>query len=149
MTQANAPATALVQARRWAARLVSLRDGLRLRVVLVLVGVTALVLYVLPGLPAPAAHWPMWDVQVYWWGGQQAVAGGRVLYAPGAPFSFTYPPFAALLFAAGLALPFTALMGLVTGISLLALGVTGAIAFRELGWRGARRLGVRLSAPRF
>jgi hypothetical protein len=39
---------------------------------------------------------------------------------------FTYPPFAALLFAAGCALPFTTLMGLVTGISVLALRVTAA-----------------------
>ena len=44
---------------------------------MVLVGVTALVVYVLPGLPAPAAHWPLWDVRVYWWGGQQAAAGRR------------------------------------------------------------------------
>ena len=58
-------------------------------------------MYVLPGLPAPAAHWPLWDVRVYWWGGRQAAAGGGALYAPGAPFSFTYPPFAALLFSAG------------------------------------------------
>ena len=36
---------------------------------------------------------------MYWWGGQQAAAGGGALYAPGAPFNFTYPPFAALLFA--------------------------------------------------
>jgi alpha-1,2-mannosyltransferase len=35
-------------------------------------------------------------------------------------------------------------MGLVTRISVLALCVTVAIAFRELGWRGARRLGATL-----
>jgi hypothetical protein len=35
-------------------------------------------------------------------------------------------------------------MGLVTGISVLALCVTVAIAFRELGWRGAPRLGATL-----
>ena len=98
MTQANAPVTALTQARRWAARLVSLRDGPRKRVALVPVGLAALVVYVLPGLLAPAAHWPLWDVRVYWWGGQQATAGGGALYAPGAPFIFTHPPFAALLF---------------------------------------------------
>src|SRR6266705_1402891 len=61
----------------------------------------AVAVYVLPWLPAPAAHWPLWDVRVYWWGGRQAAAGGGALYAPGAPFSFTYPPFAALLFSAG------------------------------------------------
>ena len=66
----------------------------------VLAGVAALAVYVLPGLPDPAAHWPLWDVRVYQWGGQQAAAGGGALYAPGGPFSFTYPPFAAVLFAA-------------------------------------------------
>jgi len=70
-----------------------------MRVTLVRVGVTALVVYLLPGLLAPTVHWPFWDVRVYWWGGQQAAAGGGALYAPGAPFNFTYPPFAALLFA--------------------------------------------------
>jgi alpha-1,2-mannosyltransferase len=136
VTQANAPATALVQARRWAARLASLRDGLWLRVVLVLVGVTALVLYVLPGLPGPAAHWPMWDVRVYWWGGQQAVAGGGVLYAPGAPFSFTYPPFAALLFAVFAKAPIGALKAALTIGSVVALAV---LAGQSLGAAGMRR----------
>ena len=88
------------------------------------------------------------DLRVYLGGARQALsASGRLYdwtYAGHPGIRFTYPPFAALLFAAGLALPVTALMGLVTGISLLALGVTGAIAFRELGWRGARRLGASL-----
>jgi alpha-1,2-mannosyltransferase len=70
------------------------------RLAAVLVGVLAVLVYVLPGLLAPGANWPLWDVRVYWWGGQQAAAGGGALYAPGAPLSFTYPPFAALLFAA-------------------------------------------------
>ena len=52
-------------------------DGMRgLRMAAVLAGVAALAVYVLPGLPAPAAHWPLWDVRVYWWGGRQAAAGG-------------------------------------------------------------------------
>jgi alpha-1,2-mannosyltransferase len=88
------------------------------------------------------------DLRVYLGGARQALShSGRLYdwtYAGHPGIQFTYPPFAALLFAAGLALPFTALMGLVTGISLLALGVTVAIAFRELGWRGARRLGASL-----
>jgi hypothetical protein len=66
-----------------------------MRVALVLVGLAALAVYVLPGLLAPAANWPLWDVRVYWWGGRQAAAGGGVLYVPGAPLGFTYPPFAA------------------------------------------------------
>jgi alpha-1,2-mannosyltransferase len=88
------------------------------------------------------------DLQVYLGGARQALCHPGRLYAwtydghPG--IQFTYPPFAALLFAAGRALPFTALTGLVTGISVLALCVTVAIAFRELGWRGAPRLGATL-----
>src|SRR4029077_8786466 len=85
------------------------------RVVPVLVGVVALAVYVLPRLPAPAAHWPLWDVRVYWWGGRQATAGGGAVDAggaggaagggagfpaPAACFTFPSPPFAALLFSA-------------------------------------------------
>ena len=102
VTQASAPATVRMQARRWAGRMVLPPDvrGVRVvRVVAVLAGMAALVAYLPPNLLAPAAHWPLWDVRVYWWGGRQAAAGGRALYAPGAPFSFTYPPFAAVLFA--------------------------------------------------
>jgi len=40
----------------------------------------------------------MWDVRVYWWGGRQA-ARDAALYAPRAPFNFTYPPFAAMVLA--------------------------------------------------
>src|SRR2546422_886524 len=83
-------------------------DGMRvrpeargMRVTALLVGLAALAVYVLPWLLAPAAHWPLWDARVYWWGGRQAAAGGATLYASGAPFNFTYPPFAALLFSAG------------------------------------------------
>jgi alpha-1,2-mannosyltransferase len=88
------------------------------------------------------------DLRVYLGGARQALSHPGRLYAwtydghPG--IKFTYPPFAALVFAAGLALPFWALMGLVTVVSVLALGVTVAVAFRELGWRGAPRLGATL-----
>jgi alpha-1,2-mannosyltransferase len=88
------------------------------------------------------------DLRVYLGAAHQALSRPGRLYAwtydghPG--IQFTYPPFAALIFAAGRALPFTALMGLVTGISVLALCATVAIAFRELGWRGAPRLGATL-----
>ena len=88
------------------------------------------------------------DLRVYLEGAHQALSHPGRLYAwsydghPG--IQFTYTPFAALLFTAGLALPFTALMSLVTAVSVLALAVTVGIAFRELGWRGAPRLGVTL-----
>lgn len=92
MTHANAPVTALMQARHWAARLVSLRDGPSMRALLMLAGLMALAVYLLPGLLAPAAFWPLWDDRVYWWGGQQATAGGGALYVPGAPFIFPTRP---------------------------------------------------------
>jgi len=60
--------------------------------------------YLLPGLQAPGAHWPLRDMHVYWWGGQQPALGGP-LYAPGAPYSFTYPPFAATVAAGAVLLP--------------------------------------------
>jgi len=103
---------------------------------LVLVGVTALVVYVLPGLPGPAVHWPLWDVRVYWWGGQQATAGGGALYAPGTPLTFTYPPFAALLFAVFAGAPIGVLKGVLTVGSLVALV---ALCGLSLGAAGVRR----------
>ena len=136
MTHANASVTALMQARRWAARLVSWRDRPWMRVTLVRVGVTALVVYLLPGLLAPTVHWPFWDVRVYWWGGQQAAAGGGALYAPGTPLTFTYPPFAALLFAVFAGAPIGVLKGVLTVGSLVALV---ALCGLSLGAAGVRR----------
>jgi alpha-1,2-mannosyltransferase len=103
--------------------------------VAVLTGVAALAVYVLPGLPDPAAHWPLWDVRVYQWGGQQAAAGGGALYAPGAPFSFTYPPFAALLFAAFSGAPAVVLKLVLTAGSLVALPVLCGQALAAAGVR--------------
>ena len=103
---------------------------------LALVGVTALVVYVLPGLPGPAVHWPLWDVRVYWWGGQQATAGGGAMYAPGTLLTFTYPPFAALLFAVFAGAPIGVLKGVLTVGSLVALV---ALCGLSLGVAGVRR----------
>jgi alpha-1,2-mannosyltransferase len=88
------------------------------------------------------------DLQVYLGGGQQALHHSGNLYSwdyenhPG--IQFTYPPFAALLFAVGSVLPFRALMGLVALVSTAALAATVWIAFRELGWRGTARIGATL-----
>ncbi len=133
MIHADAPVTALMQARRWAARLASLRDGPWLRVVLV--GVTALVVYLLPGLPAPATHWPLWDVRVYWWAGQQAAARGGALYAPGAPFNFTYPPFAALLFEAFAGASIGALKAVLIAGNVVGLVVLSGLSLGAAGMR--------------
>jgi alpha-1,2-mannosyltransferase len=127
----------LTQARRWASRIMSPLPEMRgVRVAVVLVGVAALVVYVLPGLSAPAAHWPLWDVRVYWWGGQQAAAGGGALYAPGAPFNFTYPPFAAMLFGLGAGAPVGAMKIALTAGSLVALPV---LCGQALATSGVRR----------
>jgi alpha-1,2-mannosyltransferase len=127
-----------MQARRWAGRMVSPSDvrGVQVvRVVAVLAGMAALVAYLLPNLLAPAAHWPLWDVRVYWWGGRQAAAG-RALYAQGAPFSFTYPPFAALLFGVFAGAPAGVLKAVLTAGSLAALPVLCGLS---LGAAGVRR----------
>ena len=104
-------------------------------------------------LAALAAH-PLavtlkgFDLQVYLGGARQALRHPGALYSwsydghPG--IQFTYTPFAALLFAAGLAVPLRALMAAVTVVSVLALGATVSVAFRALGWRGIPRLGATL-----
>jgi alpha-1,2-mannosyltransferase len=89
------------------------------------------------------------DLHVYLGGAQQALHHAANLYSwhyrhhPG--IQFTYPPFSALVFAAGLAVPFQALMGLVSAAGTFALAATVWIAFRELGWRSlAGRAGATL-----
>ena len=88
------------------------------------------------------------DLQVYLDGAREALHHPHSLYdwnLPGDPgIKFTYPPFPALVFAAGLALPFKALMGLVAVESILCLVATIWIAFRELGWEKTSRLGATL-----
>src|ERR1700728_3555381 len=88
------------------------------------------------------------DLQVYLGGAHQALHHSHSLYSwefehhPG--IQFPYPPFAALVFAAGLALPFTGLMAIVTVLSLFALVATIWIAFRQLGWEKTSRLGATM-----
>lgn len=88
------------------------------------------------------------DLQVYLGAAHEALHHPGSLYSwifeghPG--IAFTYTPFAALVFAAGLALGFTALMTLATAVSVLALAATVWIAFRELGWEKTARLGATL-----
>src|SRR5262245_26001635 len=89
------------------------------------------------------------DLQVYLGGAHEALHhAGRLYtwhYRSDLGIQFTYTPFAALLFAAGLAVPFKALMGLVSLASTVALAATAWIAFRELGWRSmASRAGATL-----
>ena len=102
---------------------------------MVLAGLAALTVYLRPGLAAPHAYWPLWDVRVYWWGGQQASRGGA-LYAPGTRYSFTYPPFAAALFSIAAHAPEGDLAAVITVASIGALAVLCALS---LGTAGVRR----------
>ncbi|MFY9931657.1 MAG: glycosyltransferase 87 family protein [Streptosporangiaceae bacterium] len=102
---------------------------------MVLAGLAALAVYLRPGLAAPHAYWPLRDVHVYWWGGQQAARGGT-LYAPGSRYSFTYPPFAAALFITAAHAPEGALAAVITVASVGALAVLCALS---LGAAGIRR----------
>jgi alpha-1,2-mannosyltransferase len=124
--------------------------GRTLLIVGAAVAAVAAVLY----LVALATH-PMnamlkgFDLQVYLGGAHEALHHSHSLYTwvfekqhPG--IQFTYTPFAALAFAAGLALPFTGLMAVVTVVSLFALVATIWIAFRELGWEKTSRLGATM-----
>ncbi|MFY9933635.1 MAG: glycosyltransferase 87 family protein [Streptosporangiaceae bacterium] len=87
--------------------------------------------YLVPRLLAAATQWPLWDVRVYAWGGQQADQSGA-LYTPGAPFSFTYPPFAAWLFAD---VPTGVLKGALVLGSVVALAVLTGQALSAAGVR--------------
>lgn len=127
------PGSALLVAYR--ATGVVRREERWLRVAAAVTGVAALMVYLGPGLAAPGAHWPLWDVRVYWWGGQQAARGGA-LYAPGARYSFTYPPFAAVIFSVAAGAPEGALAAVITAGSVGALAVFCALA---LGAAGVQR----------
>lgn len=120
---------------------------------LLIVGAAVAAVAAIAYLAALATH-PMdvmlkgFDLQVYLGGAHQALHHSHSLYTwefekhPG--IQFTYTPFAALVFAAGLALPFTGLMAVVTVVSLFALVATVWIAFRELGWEKTSRLGATM-----
>ena len=88
------------------------------------------------------------DLEVYLGGAHQALHHSHSLYTwyydGHKGIQFTYTPFAALAFAAGLALPFKALMAVVTVVSLFCLVAGVWIAFRELGWEKTSRLGATL-----
>jgi alpha-1,2-mannosyltransferase len=106
-----------------------------MQVSLALLGLAAIAVYVLPGLAAPGTHWPLWDVRVYWWAGQRTAHGGA-LYAPGAPFSFTYPPFAATVLGLAAGTSLSDLKIAITVASVAALTVLCGLA---LGAAGVRR----------
>ncbi len=120
---------------------------------LLIAGAAVAAVAVIGYLTAVATH-PMddtlkgFDLQVYLNGAHQALHHPGDLYSwtyeghPG--IQFTYTPFAALLFAVGLKVRFTALMATVVIVSVFALAASVWIAFRELGWTGSARLGATL-----
>jgi alpha-1,2-mannosyltransferase len=114
------------------ATVVTLRQERWLRMAAIVTGLAAVLIYLQPGLAAPGAHWPLWDVRVYWWGGQQAARGGP-LYAPGGRYSFTYPPFAALIFSAAARVPEGLLAAVITASSVGALVIFCALALSAAG----------------
>ncbi|MBS1861251.1 MAG: DUF2029 domain-containing protein [Actinobacteria bacterium] len=100
-----------------------------------LAGLVALSTYLWSRLPEPAAHWPLWDVNVYHWAGVE-VARGAALYARTAPYHFTYPPFAGALFGlAGEAPP----IYLKVAISVASACSLVVLAALSLGAAGVRR----------
>jgi alpha-1,2-mannosyltransferase len=99
-----------------------------------LAGMVALAAYIVPRLLASRGQWPMWDINVYWWGGRQALHGAT-LYAPHELRSFTYPPFAAALFGLAGGAP-----EIVLKVTMVVLSVTGLAV---LCWRSVEQAGYR------
>jgi alpha-1,2-mannosyltransferase len=98
-----------------------------------LIGLAALGAYLVPRLLAARAQWPMWDVDVYWWGGRQALRGAS-LYAAHEPRSFTYPPFAAVIFGLVSGWPEIVLKITMIGLSIVALAALARVSARAAGF---------------
>jgi alpha-1,2-mannosyltransferase len=98
-----------------------------------LMGLAALAAYVVPRLLAAQPQWPMWDVDVYWWGGRQALRDAT-LYATHEPFSFTYPPFAAVIFALGSGAAEIVLKISITAASLASVALLAWLSVRAAGF---------------
>lgn len=60
-------------------------------------------------------------------------------------FTFTYTPFAAVIFAAGSLLPSGILAGLMWVVSVIAVPATAWLTFSALGWRGRNRAAAALA----
>lgn len=97
-------------------------------------GFVALGSYLWSRLSNPAAHWPLWDVNVYRWAGGQ-VAHDAAVYAGSGRYRFTYPPFDAALFGLGGEAPEIYLKLAISAISAGALIVLCALSLRAAGVR--------------
>ncbi len=105
------------------------------RLALLLVGAAALAIYLVPRLIVNRAPWPLSDVDVYWWGGRQALRDATI-YAPHEPRSFTYPPFAAALFGLTGGAPEIVLK---VGLTVLSLAGLAVLCWRSVGELGLPR----------
>ncbi len=110
------------------------------RASVLLIAAAALAVYLVPRLLASRAQWPMWDVDVYWWGGRQALHDAT-LYAAHEPRSFTYPPFAAAVFGLAGGVPEIVLKVSMVVLSLTGLVLLAWLSVREAGWRPAAGAG--------
>jgi alpha-1,2-mannosyltransferase len=100
-------------------------------------------------IASPGQRWFMLDLQVYRWAGL-LVLHSRDLYSgyfPHYNLRFTYPPMAALIFAAVAAVSMPAMKWVVTVGSVTALAVTLWLTWGMLGYRrSAGRIGATLAA---
>ena len=99
-------------------------------------------------LTHPRAELLNWlDLRLYLAAGRVARDAPATLYhwqfQPG--MRFTYPPFAALLFAAIGRVPWVVLGAVMTAAGVLALGLAVWLTFGALGWAGRRRLGAAMA----
>jgi hypothetical protein len=100
-----------------------------------LAGLAVLTACLLHWLAHGGARWPLWDAQVYWWGGHRASAGAA-LYAPGVRGNFTYPPFAAAVFGIGAG---AAEGYLAAALTIGSIGALLVLSWLVLGAAGVRR----------
>ena len=110
-------------------------------------GATAVAL-ILANLFSRHGLWSMLDLRVYYWGGQIARRGGDLYdarFEPGG-LMFTYPPFAALCFAAVSFLPLAAVRIASVVADLVGVGLASWLALGSLGYpRSARRWAATLA----
>lgn len=97
---------------------------------------------------SPSQRWSMLDLHIYRWAGLVARHSGNLYssHFPGYHLRFTYPPLAALIFAALSAISMSALTWLVTVASATSLVVALWLTFGMLGYqRSAGRIGATLA----
>jgi alpha-1,2-mannosyltransferase len=102
-------------------------------------GLAALAAYVVPRLLVAQPQWPMWDVDVYWWAGRQALRDAT-LYAAHEPRSFTYPPFAAVVFALGSGAAEIVLKISIIAASLASVALLAWLSVRAAGFSRRQEL---------